>query len=282
MSLIELDDTGPLRRRGDTDPAARGATRRLAEKIACVTGASRGIGEAIARRFAEEGAKVALAARDEAACQRIAEEITKQGGEALPIGCDVTLPVSVSSAIASAVSKWGRIDILVNNAGLGGATPLDENDDARWNAIVGTNLTAAFRVTREAAPFLAAGGRIINISSVVGRFGVAGFAAYSASKHGLIGLTRTLALELASRQITVNAICPGWVETEMGREGFRRIAGRARVSEEQARERAAKMAPLGRVIEPWEVAGLAAYLASDEARSITGQAIVIDGGQVMP
>lgn len=283
MTAIELEDTGPFRRRSDTDPAARGAThRRLAEKVACVTGASRGIGEAIARRFAEEGARVALAARDEAACERIASEIVKRGGEALPVGCDVTLPVSVSNAIGSVVAKWGRIDILVNNAGLGGATPLDENDDARWNAILGTNLTAAFRVTREAAPFVAAGGRIINISSVVGRFGVSGFGAYSASKHGIIGLTRTLALELAPRQITVNAICPGWVETDMGREGFRRIAGRARVSEEEARELAAKMAPLGRVIEPWEVAGLAAYLASEEARSVTGQAIVIDGGQVMP
>jgi NAD(P)-dependent dehydrogenase (short-subunit alcohol dehydrogenase family) len=283
VTAIELEDTGPFRRRSDTDPAAKAAAhRRLAEKIACVTGASRGIGAAIARRFAEEGARVALAARDEAACERIASEIAKRGGEALPVGCDVTLPVSVSNAIGSVVAKWGRIDILVNNAGLGGATPLDENDDARWNAILGTNLTAAFRVTREAAPFVAAGGRIINISSVVGGFGVSGFGAYSASKHGIIGLTRTLALELAPRQITVNAICPGWVETDMGREGFRRIAGRKQVSEEQARELAAKMAPLGRVIEPWEVAGLAAYLASEEARSVTGQAIVIDGGQVMP
>ena len=117
----------------------------------------------------------------------------------------------------------------------------------------------------------------MNMSSVLGRFGVAGFSAYAASKHGVIGLTRSLALELAPRGITVNAICPGWVETEMAREGFRRFG-----SEEQGRAAAAKMAPLGRVLEPDEVAGLAVYLASDEARSVTGQAIVIDGGQVMP
>ena len=257
------------------------ASGRLAGKAAFVTGASRGIGEAIGRRFAEEGAKVALAARDEASCQKIAADIVRRGGEAIALGCDVTLAISVSNAIAAAVARWGRIDILVNNAGLGGPTPLDDPDDSRWNAILATNLTAVFRVTREAAPFLSAGGRVINVSSVLGRFGVPGFSAYSAAKHGVIGLTRTHALELAPRQITVNALVPGWIETNMARDGFRRLGGKAG-GEEEGREKAAKMAPLGRVIEPGEVAGLAAYLASDDAKSITGQAITIDGGQVMP
>jgi ketoreductase len=184
--------------------------------------------------------------------------------------------------VASAVEKWSRIDVLVNNAGLGGPTPLSSRDDSRWDAILAVNLTAVFRVTREVLPHLTDGGRIINMSSVVGRFGVAGHAAYSATKHGVIGLTRTFALELADRQITVNAICPGWVETDMGRAGWRRVAERQGGDEAEGRELAAKMAPLGRVIDPGEVAGLAAYLASDEARSITGQAIVLDGGQVMP
>lgn len=256
--------------------------RRLPDKVAFVTGASRGIGEAIARRLATEGARVVLAARNEAARGKIASEIAACGGEAMAIECDVTLAVSVSHAIAMVVARWGRIDILVNNAGLGGPTPLEDPDDARWNAILATNLTAVFRVTREAAPFLPVGGRVINLSSVLGRFGVPGYAAYCATKHGVIGLTRALALELAPRQITVNALCPGWVETEMAREGFRRIAGRSNLTEDQARQAAARMAPLGRVLDPEEVAGFAAYLASEEAKSITGQAFVIDGGQVMP
>ena len=251
--------------------------RRLTGKAALVTGASRGIGEAIVRRFAREGAAVCLAARDVAACERVAESLRKAGGDALAIACDVTDRASVAAAVGAAAKRWNRIDILVNNAGAGGATPLEDPDDSRWDAILATNLTAAFRVTREALPFLSDGGRVINMSSVLGRFGVAGFGAYAASKHGIIGLTRSLALELAPRSITVNAICPGWVETEMGREGFRRFG-----DEERGRRAAAAMAPLQRVLEPEEVAGLAAYLASEDARSVTGQALVIDGGQVMP
>jgi NAD(P)-dependent dehydrogenase (short-subunit alcohol dehydrogenase family) len=270
------DDTTPILHR------AQPPSNRLSGKVALVTGASRGIGEAIARRFAAEGARVALAARDEAASQIIASDIERKGGQAFAIGCDVTLAISVSNAIAAVVSKWGHIDILVNNAGLGGSTPLEDPDDSRWDAILATNLTATFRVMREAAPFLPQGGRVINMSSVLGRFGVSGQTAYVASKHGVIGLTRALALELAPRKITVNAICPGWVETEMAREGFRGIARLSNKTEEEARNTAAKMAPLGRVLDPDEIAGLAAYLASPEAKSITGQAIVADGGQVMP
>lgn len=258
------------------------AARRLEGKVAFVTGASRGIGEAISRRFAAEGARVALGARDLVACQRIASEIAGAGGQAFAIGCDVTLAVSVSSAIAETVANWGRIDVLVNNAGLGGPTPLDDPDDSRWNSIIATNLTAVFRVTREAAPFIPQGGRIINMSSVVGRFGVAGLSAYSASKHGVIGLTRSLALELAPRQITVNALCPGWVETDMGRAGWEGLGRPGSHGPQPGRDVAARMAPLGRVLDAEEVASLAVYVASEEARSMTGQALVIDGGQVMP
>ncbi|HEY1434293.1 MAG TPA: SDR family NAD(P)-dependent oxidoreductase, partial [Thermoanaerobaculia bacterium] len=214
---------------------------------------------------------------DREACERHAAALRSEGREAVAALCDVTDRGSVALAIATAVARWGRLDVLVNNAGLGGATPLDDPEDALWDRILATNLTATFRVTREASPFLPEGGRVINLSSVLGRFGVAGHAAYAASKHGVIGLTRSLALELAPRKITVNAICPGWVETEMGRAGFRRFGG-----EEMGRAAAAGMAPLGRVLDPDEVAGMAAYLASDDARSVTGQAIVVDGGQVMP
>ena len=144
------------------------------------------------------------------------------------------------------------------------------------------NLTGAWRVLRAALPFLAIGGRVVNLSSVTGRFGVAGMAAYSVTKHGIIGLTRTLALELASRKITVNAVCPGWVDTAMGRSGIARMGKAMGKSPEEAFVLAGTMAPLGEVLAPEEVAGLVAYLASDDARNVTGQAIVIDGGQVMP
>ena len=250
---------------------------RLKGKVAFVTGASRGIGEAIARRFAGDGARVVLAARDGGAIGRHAAELAASGAETLAVPCDVTDLASVRDAISGAVGSFGRLDVLVNNAGLGGATPLEGEDETRWDEILETNLTAVFRVTRAAASHLSEGGRVINLSSVLGRFGVAGYAAYCASKHGVIGLTRALALELAPRHITVNAICPGWVETGMARQGFARFG-----SVEAGRAAAAAMAPLKRVLDPEEIAGLAAYLASDDARSITGQAIVADGGQVMP
>lgn len=251
--------------------------RRLEGRVAFVTGASRGIGEAVARRFAEEGAAVVLAARDRAAIESHAAAMGALGSEALAVACDVTDAASTRGAVAAAAGRFGRIDVLVNNAGLGGATPLDDPDDAHWDAVIATNITAVFRVTRAVSPHLPRGGRVINLSSVLGRFGVAGYAAYCASKHGVIGLTRALALELAPREITVNAICPGWVETEMARQGWKRFG-----SIEAGRVAAAAMAPLKRVLEPAEIAGLAAYLASDDARSVTGQAIVADAGQVMP
>ena len=250
---------------------------RLADRVALVTGASRGIGEAIARRFGAEGARVVLTARSGESVARIATEMRGARQEALAVPCDVTDRDSIGRLVAAAAARFHHVDILVNNAGLGGPTPLSDPDDARWDAILAVNLTATFRVTRAVAPLLKDGGRILNMSSVLGRFGVAGFAAYCASKTGVIGLTRALALELAPRGITVNAICPGWVETEMAREGFLRFG-----SEDEGRAAAAKMAPLNRVLDPDEIAGLAAYLASDDARSITGQAIVADGGQVMP
>jgi len=273
---------------------------RLSGKSAFVTGASRGIGEAIARRFAAEGARVCLAARSREDCERIASEISATGAEAVAVECDVTEPASYRPALATAASRFGRIDVLVNNAGTSGLTPVtgrpgstppagpsgiasaSSEEDALWDRIIATNLTAAFRVTREALRFVPDGGRLVFESSVLGRFGVPGYAAYASSKHAIVGLTRTLALELAPRKITVNAICPGWVETDLARQSYRRIAAQRGVSEEEARAICARMAPLGRVLDPEEVAALAAYVASDDARNLTGQAIVLDGGQVMP
>ena len=202
----------------------------------------------------------------------------------MAVACDVTDSSSFRPALEAAARRFRAIDVLVNNAGTSGLTPVEGTDaeDAVWDAIVATNMTALFRVTREALRFMPDGGRIINESSVLGRFGVPGYAAYAGTKHAVIGLTRTMALELAPRKITVNAICPGWVETDLARQGYRRIAKQRGISEDEARAVCAKMAPLGRVLEPEEIAGLAAYIASDDARNLTGQAIVLDGGQVMP
>ncbi|MFI5180211.1 MAG: SDR family NAD(P)-dependent oxidoreductase [Thermoanaerobaculia bacterium] len=259
-------------------------TKPLSGKNALVTGASRGIGRAIALRLAADGAHVAAGVRHEEASAEIVAALREAGGDGIAVVLDVTDPASVATAVERAARPQRRLDVVVNNAGIAGVTPLggDQRSDERWARMLDVNLTGTWRVCRAAYPFLADGGRIVNLSSVSGRFGVALNGAYCASKHGIIGLTRALALELAPRKITVNALCPGWVDTEMGRHGIRGFGKQASVGEQQAFEMAAKMTPLGAVLTPGEIAGLVAYLVSDDARNVTGQAIVIDGGQVMP
>ena len=256
----------------------------LSGRNALVTGASRGIGRAIAVRLAADGAHVAAGVRREEDGRDVLAAMRGAGGDGITVLLDVTDPASVATGVERAARPNRRLDIVVNNAGDSGVTPLDgdQRSDERWARILDVNLTGTWRVCRAAHPFLAVGGRIVNISSVQGRFGVALNGAYSASKHGVIGLTRTLALELAPRKITVNAVCPGWVDTEMGRHGIRGFGKQAGLGEEEAFAMAAKMAPLGEVLKPDEIAGLVAYLVSDDARNVTGQAIVADGGQVMP
>ena len=258
--------------------------KRLEGKRALVTGASRGIGRAVALRLAAEGAHVAAGVRSEKDAGELLRDLEAIGAAGIAVLLDVTDPAAVATAVERAARPDRRLDVVVNNAGIGGVTPLggDARSDEEWARILDVNLTGTWRVCRAAYPFLADGGRIVNFSSVTGRFGVAKNGAYCAAKHGIIGLTRALALELAPRRITVNAVCPGWVDTDMGRTGIGNIARAVKLSEDEAFAMAGKMAPLGEVLKSDEVAALVAYLASGEARNMTGQAVVLDGGQVMP
>jgi ketoreductase len=249
--------------------------------IVLVTGGGRGIGRAIAIAFAEPGATVAVAARTTVQLEETAGAIEARGATAIVLPMDVTDEHAVERAFARLAAATGRLDVVVNNAGVGGGQDIDNADTARWRHVVDTNLWGTFLVSRRAVRMIGEGGRIVNMSSVLGRFGVPGYTAYCASKHGIIGFTRALALELAPRRITVNAVCPGWVETDMAAEGMSLGAEAMGISFEEFRARALGRVPIGRIIQPNEVAELVKFLASPYASAITGQAYNICGGQSM-
>jgi NAD(P)-dependent dehydrogenase (short-subunit alcohol dehydrogenase family) len=246
-----------------------------------VTGGGRGIGRAIALAFAEPGRRVAIAARTRAQLEETAKAIRAKGAEAVLLPMDVTDEGAVESGFAELRRVSDRIDVLVNNAGAGGGQPIHKTETASWRRILDTNVWGTFLVTRQAAPLMADGGRIVNVSSVLGRFGVPGYTAYCASKHAVIGFTRALALELASRGITVNAICPGWVDTDMAARGMQAGAKAMGISFDAFRDQALGAVPIKRIIQPEEVANLVKFLASPETSAITGQTYNICGGQVM-
>jgi 3-oxoacyl-[acyl-carrier protein] reductase len=239
-------------------------------KIALVTGGSRGIGSAIARAFAREGAKVAIVYnRSPDAAQKLVDELTRAGGDAVAFQADVKGFEAAQAIVDQVVEKWGQLNILVNNAGLIRDKLFVTMDADDWNEVVQTNLGGAFNFSRAAGVVMmrARKGKIINISSVAGAHGGRGQVNYSASKGGINSLTRALAAELASRNVTVNAIAPGVIETEMS------AAVRNLVGEEMN-----KIIPLKRCGKPEEIAELAVFLASPAADYITGQVITIDGG----
>jgi ketoreductase len=255
----------------------------LKPKIALVTGGGTGIGKAIAASLCKHGVQVAILSRNHAQLERAAGEIAAGGGSVLPVQMDLRNKSEVRQAVAHVVSRWGAIHILVNNAGISGLSLMSDEDDGKWHDIIDTNLNGMYCITKEALRHIPdhAGGRIINISSVLGKFGVPGYTAYCTTKHGMIGFSRALALEIVERGITVNAICPGWVDTEMAQLGIDQTAALQGITPEQFKAQAVAAVPIRRFLEADEIAELVCYVASDAARGITGQAINICGGQTM-
>ena len=250
-------------------------------KTILVTGGGRGIGRAVALAFAEPGNIVAIAARTRAQLEATAEAVGKRGAQPVVLAVDVTDERAVADGFDKLRAMSPRLDVLVNNAGIGGGQPIHKTDTESWRRILDTNVWGTFLVTRQAVPLLGDGGRVINMSSVLGRFGVPGYTAYCASKHAVIGFTRALALELVKRGVTVNAICPGWVDTDMATQGMQNGAEAMGLTLEEFRRRALGRVPIKRIIQPEEVANLVKFLASPEASAITGQTYNICGGQIM-
>lgn len=243
----------------------------LSDKVAIVTGASRGIGRAIAFALAAEGANVAVnyASSSEAA-EQVVTKIAEMGANAVALRADVSKADEVNVLIKAVADKWGRVDILVNNAGITRDNLLLRMKPEDWQAVIDLNLTGIFLCTRAASKMMLKqrSGRIINIASVAGQMGNPGQANYSAAKAGVIGFTKTVAKELASRGITVNAVAPGFIATDM--------------TEELSADEILKYIPLGRYGQPEEVAGMVRFLAADPAATyITGQVFNVDGGMVM-
>jgi 3-oxoacyl-[acyl-carrier protein] reductase len=244
----------------------------LENQVAVVTGASRGIGRAIAMKLAQAGAAVVVTATSEAGAQKTADEISAAGGRALAVKVDVSVTAEVEALFKGAVAAFGKVDILVNNAGITKDGLLLRMKDADWDAVLDVNLKGAFTCTREAAKLMSKArfGRIVNVASVVGEMGNPGQANYCASKAGMIGLTKSVARELARRNVTVNAVTPGFIETDMTEE----------LSEKQ-KESLQEQIPLGRLGAADDIASAVLFLVSEGASYITGHVLSVNGGMYM-
>jgi NAD(P)-dependent dehydrogenase (short-subunit alcohol dehydrogenase family) len=257
------------------------ATTPLAGKHAIVTGASRGIGAAIAAALAADGVCVSLLGRDAGNLRRVSDGLNG-GNRAFPIVADVTDAASVQNAFAAARGRFGAVHLLVNNAGQAASAKFTDTDEALWNRLIAVNLTGTFLATRHAVPdMLAEGfGRIVNIASTAGLRGAPYISAYASSKHAVIGLTRSLALEYATRNITVNAVCPGFVDTDIVKEAIANIKSKTGRSDSEALAALVASNPQRRLVEPREVADTVLWLCRPGSESVTGQNIVLAGGEV--
>ncbi|MDT7603498.1 MAG: hypothetical protein QOF61_1495 [Acidobacteriota bacterium] len=259
--------------------------KKLEGRIALITGGGRGIGRAVAQAFAREGASVALLARTESEIKKVAEEIHAEFSVATTYkACDVADAASVTAAFADVARTFDEgISILVNNAGIAESAPFVKTSDELWQRHLAVNLSGTFYCTRAALPRMIerGWGRVINVASIAGKTGAPYIAAYAASKHGVLGLTRSLALEVALKGVTVNAICPGYVDTDMTSRALEKIEAKTGRSAAEGLEAIKRMSPQQRLVTSEEVAALALLLASDEGRGITGQAINVDGGTVL-
>jgi len=258
-------------------------TKQFEGKVAAITGAATGIGKATALRFAEEGAFIALLDINDAQNEITANECRSLGAETLILHCDVTDPDSVKSAFKAVIDRWNRLDVLVTSAGIYSGSPLVEVPLTQWQRTIDVNLTGVFLCNQAVADQMMKqrSGSIINVSSMAGKTSWPASAEYSASKSGVIGLTRSVAMELAPYGITVNAICPGNTRTDMVMGVAAEIGKRDGMTPEEWLQMRANDCPMKRIAEPWEIAGVILFLSCCDSRYLTGQAIEVDGGLIL-
>ncbi len=255
----------------------------LAGRSAVVTGGGRGIGASVARALAEAGAGVLVAARSTNEIERVAAELSALGHRVLAVPCDVTDPDSVRKLAVAAANHLGTVDVLVNNAGIAHSAPLHRLTLEDWNRLLAVNATGTMLCTQAFMPGMIdrQWGRVVNIASIAGLSGAKYISAYSAAKHAVVGFTRALAAEVAAHGVTVNAVCPGYVDTPMTDQSLSRISEKTGKSRQEALAAILSTTPQGRLITPDEVAHAVTWLCADSARGVNGQTIVIDGGSLL-